>query len=92
MMTLFTPPGLDVDGGHVTKMDSVCADQGRRSSKYGSCYWGDECDDGDDDDDEEEETDSSSAGSEEDSATVRKVCQLWKSKRRKEKLKIVELK
>jgi hypothetical protein len=87
MMTLFTPPGLDVEGGPTNKRNAASANRGSRTSKYGSCYWGDECDEEIDD----EEEDSSSNGSEEDSATVRKVCQLWKSKRRKEKQKAKRL-
>jgi hypothetical protein len=100
MMNLFTPPGLDVDGGGrtvgtntISRMNSVvgtdCSRGNRRTtrtSKYGSCYWGDDYDE-----DEVETDSSSSGGSEEDSATVRKVCQLWKSKRRKEKLKAKRL-
>lgn len=80
MMTLFTPPGLDVDGG-TSKGRAAGASVGSRTSKYGSCYWGDESADGG------YEEEDYSTGSEADSATVRKVCKLWKAKRKMEKEK-----
>jgi hypothetical protein len=85
MMNLFTPPGLDVDGATSSKGIPTGAGSSSGTSKYGSCYWSDEGEDGGADDEEEEDS------SEEDSATVRKVCELWKSKRRKEKQKVKRL-